>query len=281
MPASVLQLAALDYRRAVDLPPGGVLVVGAGQTGGQLVEDLLAGGREVYWSVSAVPRLPRRYRGRDILAWLVDAGFFDVPVESVTDPAELRATMPIISGVGRYGHTLSLQWLAGKGANLIGRITDVHGVVLSLDDSVEACIRFADDRSREVCGKLDEGIKAGGIDLPPHEPDEADQPFTDFEHLRSAERLDLGRAGVSTIIWATGVSGDFSFLPAGATSDGVPRQTRGQGQIEGLEFIGLPWLTRRCSGIINGIVRDAELVTERVAGRVHSQGDPVVRSPIL
>ncbi len=270
MPLSVLQLPALDYRRAGDLPRGGVIVVGGGQTGGQIVEDLLAAGREVYWSVSAVTRLPRRYRGRDILDWLLQAGFFEVPVESVTDPAELRATMPIISGVGRYGHTLSLQWLAGKGAHLIGRITDVDGAVLSLDNSVEACIRFADERSREVTGQIDKGITARGLDLPPHGPDEADQPFTDFAHLRSPERLDLGAAGVGTIIWATGVTGDYRFLPATATTAGLPRHTRGQAELEGLEFIGLPWLTRRGSGIINGIVKDSELVAERVAQRVRA-----------
>ncbi len=268
LPRSVLQLAALEYRRAADLPPGTILVVGAGQTGGQLVEDLLAAGREVYWSVSAVARIPRRYRGRDILEWLDDAGFFEAPTESITDPAELRATMPIISGLGRHGHTLSLQWLAARGARLIGRITDVHGSVLMLDDTVEACIRFADARSAEACAQIDKGILAAGAELPPLEEDEADRPFSGFDGLRTPDQLELERAGISTVIWATGVTGDFGYLPEGATADGQPRHTRGESEVEGIDFIGLPWLTRRSSGIIAGIVKDAELVGARVAHRI-------------
>ena len=270
MPSSVLQLPALGYRRADQLPSGGVLVVGGGQTGGQLVEELLGAGREVYWSVSAVTRIPRRYRGREIMEWLVQAGFFAAPLESIADPAILRAAQPIISGVGRYGHTLSLQWLAGKGATLLGRITSVEGSVLFLDDSVEASIRFADGRSREVCAEIDKGIMASGMDLPPLEPDEADEPVTDFEQLRSPDRLDLDAAGVRTIIWATGVIGDFSYLPQGATTDGTPRHTHGAAELPGLDFIGLPWLTHRSSGIIGGIVKDAEMVAQRVANRINA-----------
>ncbi len=160
MPSSLLQLSALAYRRADQLPPGSVLVVGGGQTGGQIVEDLLGAGREVYWSVSAVARMPRRYRGREIMEWLVDAGFFAAPLESIEEPAQLRAAQPIISGVGRYGHTLSLQWLAGKGATLLGRVTSVDGSVLSLDNSVASCIRYADGRSQEVRAQIDRGISA-------------------------------------------------------------------------------------------------------------------------
>ena len=85
-----------------------------------------------------------------VLKRLADAGFYEASLESITDPAELRATMPIISGVGRYGHTLSLQWLAAKGAALVGRITGVEGSTLTLDGSVADCIRFGDRRSQEV-----------------------------------------------------------------------------------------------------------------------------------
>ena len=267
MSTSVLQLPALDYKRPSQLPPGAVLVVGGGQTGGQIVEDLLAAGREVYWSISAVTRIPRRYRGRDILEWLVDAGFFEAAPESITDPAELRATMPIISGVGRFGHTLSLQWLASKSAMLVGRITAVNAGVLELDDSVEHCIRFGDQRSHDVCQQIDEGIKAAGVELPPAEPDEADEPFDDFEQLRPPRRLDLGASGVSIIIWATGVTGDFGYLPDGATIDGLPAHSRGASEIPGLEYIGLPWLTRRGSGILYGIEKDAQTVAGRIADR--------------
>ncbi len=270
IPSSVRQLAAIEFRDAASLPPGAVIIVGGGQSGGQIVEDLLSAGREVYWSVSAVARVPRRYRGRDILEWLVDAGFTDAPVESITDPAELAATMPIVSGVGRYGHTLSLQWLAAKGARLIGRITRVEGTTVTLDDSVEACIRFGDERSTEVRQGIDEGIAQAGLPLPPNEPDEADESFEAWASLDPPRTLDLARAGVGTIVWATGVTGDFGYLPEGTTVEGRPRHERGATPLDGIDCIGLPWLTRRGSSIINGIAGDAEMIGERIEGRVRS-----------
>lgn len=270
MPTSIVQLSAIGYRDAASLPPGAVIVVGAGQSGGQIVEDLLGAGREVYWSVSAVPRVPRRYRGRDIFEWLEGAGFFGATTESIEDPAELVAKMPIVSGVGRYGHTLSLQWLAAKGARLIGRITRVDGTALSLDDSVEACVRFGDERSAGVHDLIDEGLSRAGMPLPPNEPDEADEPSTDLTALDPPSTLDLARADVSTIVWATGVTGDFDYLPEGATTDGRPRHVRGASELDGLDFIGLPWLTRRGSGIIHGIAGDAELLGRRIEGRAGS-----------
>lgn len=267
MPASITQLAAIEYRNPESLPPDGVIVVGGGQSGGQIVEDLLHAGRDVHWSVSAVTRIPRRYRGRDILEWLGDAGFYEATVESIEDPAELVATMPIISGVGRYGHTLSLQWLAAMGARLIGRITRVDGHVLTLDDSVEACIRFADQRSSEIRGLIDEGIERAGMPLPPTEPDAADEPFDDFTALDPPATLDLWGAGISAIVWATGVTGDYGYLPEGTTADGRPVHRHGATDLEGIDYVGLPWLSRRNSGIINGIPGDAEMIGERIEGR--------------
>ena len=205
-----------------------------------------------------------------MLEWLVEAGFYEAPIETVPDPKARAATMPIISGVGRFGHTLSLQWLAGRGARLLGRITAVDGNVLQLDDVVADCIRFADRRSAEVCRDIDEGIRAAGEELPPLEPDEPNEPQPDPGSVRSPERLDLAVAGVTTVIWATGVRGDFTYLPPGATRDaGVPVHDHGASPIEGLYFIGLPWLTRWGSGIINGIVPDAELIAARVTARAY------------
>lgn len=265
LPDGISQLPALEYREAGRLRPGAVLVIGGGQTGGQVVEDLLSAGREVYWSVSRVTRLPRRYRGRDILAWLVDAGFYRAAVDEVIDPAERGATMPIISGVGRYGHTLSLQWLAAKGARLLGRVTDLEGSVLRLDDTVASSVRFGDERSAGVCRKIDEGILAAGMALPPLEPDEADVPSADPEALSSPSELDLEAANIRTVIFATGVRGDFSYLPPeAATSEGLPAHDHGSSPLPGIYYVGLPWLMQRSSGIIHGISPDAEAIADEI-----------------
>ncbi len=268
MPLRLRQLAALEYRRPQSLPDGAVLVVGAGQSGGQIVEDLLLAGRRVYWSVSMVTRQPRRYRGRDSLAWLVDTGFMDADLEEVPDPAARDATIPLISGVGRYGHTLSLQWLAERGAILIGRIRGVDGEVVGLDDVVADCIRFGDRRSAEMCQGIDDYIREHGLPVPPLEPDEANESHPDPGSVRSPERLDLADAGIGSIVWATGVSGDFSYLPADALGrDGRPLHDHGVSPVEGLYHAGLPWMTNRSSANLHGPMRDAPMIAQRVAAR--------------
>lgn len=271
LPPSVAQLHSLDYRRPADLPPGALLVVGSGQTGGQIVEDLLAAGRPVYLSPSRVPRVPRRHRGRDCLEWLVRAGFLEVAVEALPDPAMRFDRQPIISGLGRYGHTVSLQWLASRGAVLVGRIRAVEGGALLLDDTVADCIRFGDERSAEASRQMDAGIQRAGLPLPPLEDDPADEPHPDPDSVHSPERLDLATAGIGTVVWATGVGGSFDWLPAGLLdAAGEPIHDRGVAPVPGLFYLGFPWLTRRGSGVIHGVDADAALIaghiTRRAAG---------------
>jgi putative flavoprotein involved in K+ transport len=100
---------------------------------------------------------------------------------------------------------VSLQWLASRGAVLVGRIRAVEGSALLLDDTVADCIRFGDERSAEASRQMDEGIQRAGLPLPPLEDDPADEPHRDPDSVRSPERLDLAAAGIGTVIWATGV----------------------------------------------------------------------------
>lgn len=272
LPAWVTQLHSLDYRRPGDLPDGGVLVVGAGQTGGQLVDDLLDAGRRVAWSVSMVPRCPRRYAGRDMLEWLVRAGFYDLPLEQLPDPALRSLRQPLISGTGELGHTISLQSLAERGAALVGRIAAVEGDDLAFDDSVAACVRFGDEWAAKLRAVAERAIAAAGEAAPgdgdPAARDAADLDAADPDAFRSPARLDLRSSGISTVIWATGVGGAFGWLPAAALgSDGAPVHEAGSTPVPGLFVIGFPWLTNRGSGIIYGAGGDARRIAERVAAR--------------
>ena len=268
LPDDLTQLHALDYRAPGDLQPGAVLVVGAGQTGGQLVEDLLNAGRPVFWSTSKVARCPRRYRGRDMLHWLVLAGFYDLPVEQLPDPAMRLARQPLISGTGLGGHTLSIQSLAERGAVLVGRIRWADGHELVIDDTVGECIRFGDAGAASLRQIADAAIDRLGDRVEANADDPADQPFPDPDAVRTPDRLDLRDAGVRTVIWATGVGGDFGWLPPVVLdADGAPVHEAGVTAIPGLFVAGFPWLTNRGSGIIYGAGGDARRIAALAAAR--------------
>ncbi len=268
LPTDILQLSGLDYRSPGALPPGAVLVVGSGQTGGQIVEDLLEAGRVVHLSTSRVGRLPRRYRGRDSMAWLVDIGWFDRSLEDVSDPAVRAVRQPLISGVGRLGHTLGLGDLAARGVRLVGRIRAVDASRVALDDTVAECVRLGDTTSQEIRAVIDDGLRDRGIDPPPLEDDPADAAHPDPDLLHSPAILDVRREAISTVIWSTGVRGDFGYLPAAALdAAGGPIHDHGVGPLPGLFHVGYPWLSRRSSGIIHGVAVDAEAIGALVARR--------------
>lgn len=264
-PAHLETFTAATYRNAGDLPDGGVLVVGSGQSGCQITEDLLAAGRTVHLATSRVGRLPRRYRGRDVLAWLVDAGFFDQAVEDLEDPATVHAAQPQVSGTDG-GHTVSLQSLARDGAHLLGRLVGIDGSTAQLAPTLRACAEFADQRAAETRAAIDRYIAANGIDAPAAEPDPQEPPMPDLEDAE-AVTLDLDRAGVSSIVWCTGFEGDLGWIDPGLRdTEGRARHRRGVADTPGLYYVGLPWLSRRSSGLLLGVGADAEHVAGRIIG---------------
>jgi len=203
-----------------------------------------------------------------MLDWLFRGGVYDVPLAALPDPALRFARQPLISGTGERGHTISLQLLAARGATLLGRIRAVDGETLLLEDTVGECIRFGDSGSAMFRRLADEAMVRMGVELTPLDEDPWDVPHPDPDGVHSPEALDLARAGIGSVIWATGVRGDFTFLPADLLDEtGAPVHDGGVLPRPGLFVLGLPWLTRRASGIVYGIGPDAALIAGHVAAR--------------
>jgi len=253
------QLHTAMYRRPEALKPGGVLVVGSGQSGCQIAEELVEAGRRVYLATSRVGRLPRRYRGRDTLAWRCDMGFYDQTAESLDTSEPLWAPIPIATGV-RGGHTLSLQQFARDGALLFGHLDAVSGTRLRFAADLADNVRFGDEFAAKTRSMIDEYILQKRIDAPPAEEDPVEAPEARLGVDPSRE-LNLRAAGVRTVIWATGFGGEFGWLPTAMRDRaGVPAQTDGIGHAPGLYVLGFPWISKRKSGIIYGIEEDARRI---------------------
>jgi putative flavoprotein involved in K+ transport len=266
LPSWVRQLHSADYRAAAALPSGAVLVVGSAQSGVQVAEDLLDAGRAVYLCTSRVGRLRRRQRGHDTLEWLADVGFYEMSPEQLPDPRMQFEPIPQISGVGRFGHTVSLQSMAERGVRLLGRPVGVEGDRVLLDDSVGANIAHGDAVSAELNSVIERGIRESGRPPPSLEPDPADEPHPDPGSVHGPAVLDLEASGVSTVIWATGYRGDFGFLPQTVRDvRGDPIHDRGAARIPGIHFVGLRWMTTRRSALIFGADVDAAALADRIA----------------
>jgi putative flavoprotein involved in K+ transport len=268
LPDAVTQVHTATYRNPKALPPGAVIVVGSGQSGCQIAEDLLSAGRTVYLCTSKVGRAPRRYRGRDLLEWWVDMKTLDVTFESLEDKSISRAAQPQISGLGRHGHTVSLQQLARRGAVILGRLLDVDEDALVLSDEAAAHVRFADAFSQRLKNEIDAWLAKAGIEPPPLEDDPADAPDPLAACVSPIRRLDMREAGVGTLIWATGFDADFGWIHLPVfDAEAHPISPRGISPVPGLYFVGFPWLNSRKSGIIFGVDEDARYIARAIAER--------------
>jgi putative flavoprotein involved in K+ transport len=265
LPNSIVQLNTGNYRSPGQLPDGAVVVIGGGQSGAQIVEELCAAGRTTYFATSKTGYLPRRYRGRDALAWMRETGFMDVAVGDLEDPAMQFATQPLISGT-RNGHTVTLPFLARSGARLLGRVRDIEDGVIHLNDDLADNIAAGEEFANQLKGQIDEWIEDHHIEAPPPTLDPAEEPLDD---VSAPTRLDLAEAGVTTVIWCTGFGPDFRWIGAPVfDQEGRPVHTRGVSDQPGLYFVGFPWLHSRKSGIIAGVDEDAGYIAQQIAAQI-------------
>ncbi|MEA2154069.1 MAG: putative flavoprotein involved in transport, partial [Solirubrobacteraceae bacterium] len=270
LPAHVTQLHSSGYRNPESLPDGGVLVVGTGQSGAQIAEDLFLAGREVHVCVGSAPRVARFYRGRDCVAWLEDMGHYDMPItEHPQGLAARREANHYVTGRDG-GRDIDLRAFARDGMRLHGRLGAIDGPLLRLAGDLRANLDAADATAERIKDSIDGWIESNAIQAP-HE----DRYVPVFEPEEDGGgTLDLDAAGIRTIVWATGFRSDWSWVRLPAFDDaGYPTHDRGVTRVPGLYVVGLPWLHTWGSGRFAGVARDAEHLATQIALRAASAGE--------
>ncbi|TDF84004.1 NAD(P)/FAD-dependent oxidoreductase [Pseudomonas sp. H9] len=257
--STVTQMHSAHYRNPEQLAEGAVLVVGAGSSGVQIADELQRAGKQVYLSVGAHDRPPRAYRNRDFCWWLGVLGLWDA--EGV-QPGKEHVTIAV-SGA-RGGHTVDFRRLAQQGVTLVGLTKAFNNSVVSFQPDLAENIARGDENYLALLDAADAYVTANGLDLP-LEP-EARIMLPDPECIRAPIlELDLVKAGVTTVIWATGYSVDYDWLKVNAFKpDGKPQHQRGVSSEAGIYFVGLPWLARRGSAFIWGVWHDARHISEHI-----------------
>jgi len=263
LPASVYQLHSVDYRNPQSLPDGAVLVIGTGQSGCQIAEDLHLAGRRVHLAVGSAPRAPREYRGRDSVDWLERMGTYDVTVEEHPEPEHKLRHKANHYMTGRGGgREIDLRAFALDGMQLYGRVATIEaGGRLTFEPNLSENLDSADATYCKIRDSIDRYIADNGIDAPQVEP-----YASVWQPPYEPEELDLAETGITTVIWATGFAGDFRWLEAPVfDGSGEPVHRRGVTPMAGLYFLGLSWLNTWGSGRFAAVGEDARYIVEHVA----------------
>ncbi len=263
IPDAITQLHSSAYKNPEQLPEGAVLVVGTGQSGCQIAEDLHLAGRSVHLATGSAPRVARFYRGRDVVAWLDDMGTYTRGIDRFADAdaVRFRANHYVTGRDG--GHDIDLRRFALEGMALHGRLTRVSNGRLSFGPDLRAHLDGADAVSESIKDSIDAWIAAQGVDAPVQaryvpvwEPGpEAENP----------PDVDLAAAGITSIIWSTGYGRDDRWIELPIFNGrGYPTHDRGVTSQPGLYFLGLPWQYTWGSGRFAGVAADAEHLARQI-----------------
>ena len=260
LPKTVTQIFAEEYGSPDSLPPGAVLIVGSGQTGCQLAEELHESGRKVFLSCGRCPWGPRRIAGRDIVWWAVKSGFFDRTPDTLPGPAARLVGNIVATGHGG-GHDLHLRTLNEVGVELLGHFAGADGNKVHFADDLATSADFGDARLEDLLKFIHDYCAAVG------QPDpDIDRPAP----LRLATRteLDIDRDRIAAIIWTSGYRPDYGWVKFPVFDDmGFPVQTDGASAVTGLYFIGVHWLRKLKSSLLYGVGEDAGVVAKQIMER--------------
>ncbi len=260
LPEGLNQIHSAHYRSPEQLPAGEVLVVGTGQSGCQIAEDLHLAGRHVHLAVGSAPRVARCYRGRDVVAWLADIGYYRKAVSEFADAdaVRFRANHYVTGRDG--GRDIDLRALAREGMRLYGRLVGVSGSTVRFAPDLSRNLDQADAVAESIKDSVDSYLNAHRIDAPP-EPRYT--PVWAPEH--EPTQLDLGDTAITSVVWSTGFGRDDRGIEVPVFDGrGYPTHDRGVTTSPGLYFLGLPWQHTWGSGRFSGVATDAAYLTERI-----------------
>ena len=258
--SGAVQIHSTAYRNPDQLPKGAVLVVGAGSSGVQIADELLRAGKRVYLSVGPHERPPRAYRGRDYCWWLGVLGKWDAETRG---PGTEHVTIAVSGAHG--GYTIDFRRLAEQGITLLGMTESYKNGRLTFAPDLADNIAHGDANYMAVLDEADAYVLRNGLDLP--EEIDARKIRPDPECVTNPVReLNLKDAGITSIVWATGFTSDYSWLKVDAFDEnGKPKHQRGVSSEPGVYFLGLSWQSRRGSAFIWGVWHDAKHLADRIA----------------
>lgn len=257
LPKHLHQVMAEDYHNPAALPPGNVLIVGSGQTGSQLAEELHEAGRRVFIACGRCPWWPRRLDDRDIVWWAMQSGFMDRTPDQLPSPAARLVGNPQMSGHDR-GHDLNFRTLQALGVELVGRFLGVDGSTIHFADDLAVSVDFGDAWWADFRGRLDDHCARTGTTKP-----ECEVPAP--MRIKTRTELDIVRDGIGTVIWTTGYRPEYGWVRFPVFDDmGFPIQVDGRTSVPGLYFVGVHWMRKNKSAILYGVGEDAAVVAQHI-----------------
>ncbi|ACK86157.1 MSMEG_0569 family flavin-dependent oxidoreductase [Methylorubrum extorquens] len=267
LPGSMTQIHSNQYRNPGQLPEGEVLVVGSGQSGAQIAEDLHLAGRKVHLAVGDAPRCARFYRGRDVVTWLADMGYYEMTVDNhpLRDGVRDNTNHYVTGRDG--GRDIDLRRFALEGMKLYGLMEDYRDGALRFRDDLKRSLDQADRTYNGINAAIDKYIAEKGIEAP------AQEHYTPvWEPGELVTDLALEGSGITSVVWCIGFTPDFRWLDASVFNGaGSPKHRRGVTSEEGVYFIGLPWLNTWGSGRFGAVGRDAEHVVQVIQKRLGAE----------
>ncbi|MEM1073306.1 MAG: MSMEG_0569 family flavin-dependent oxidoreductase [Pseudomonadota bacterium] len=265
--SSILQMHSVDYRNPEQMPEGATLIVGTGQSGVQLMEDMHLKGRKVHLAVGPAPRSPRMYRGRDATDWMYEMGHYHMTIDKHPDPVHaVTKTNHYMTGRDG-GHEIDLRKFALEGVSLYGSVSGMDGNKIQFLPDLEANLDDADNSYVGIRNAIDDYIENEEIDAP-IEPE--------FEKLwrpgQEITEIDCEKEGITSILWAIGFRPDYSWIDVDVFDKrGRPVYKRGVCEEDGFYFIGLGWLNTWGSGRFLGIDEDSRYLVDQITVKAKTE----------